>query len=105
MQKLNHCTVRNCFLKIKVTKVYQIKIRENHSTARNYLQKKKTNTHKCKIWALIQKILYGGIRLPILGKLTYDTITTVADRRPIYTVLPVYLMGLFWTANLLKQRH
>ena len=70
-----------------------------------YLQKKMTNTQKFKIWALIQKILYGGIRLPILGKLTYDTITTVADRRPIYTVLPVYLMGLFWTANLLKQRH
>ena len=70
-----------------------------------YLQKKMTNTQKFKIWALIQKILYGGIRLPILGKLTYDTTTTVADRRPIYTVLPVYLMGLFWTANLLKQRH
>jgi len=70
-----------------------------------YLQKKMTNTQKFKIWVLIQKILYGGIRLPILGNLTYDTITTVADRRPIYTVLPVYLMGLFWTANLLKQRH
>jgi len=70
-----------------------------------YLQKKMTNTQQFKIWGLIQKILYGGIRLPVLGKLTYDLLTTVKDKGPIYSVLPVYLMGLIWTTNLLSQRH
>ena len=64
-----------------------------------------TNTQKFKIWAWIQKILYGGIRLPILGKLAYQTLTTVPNKRPAYALLPVYVMGLIWTTKLFTQKH
>jgi len=70
-----------------------------------YLQRKMTNTQKFKIWAWIQKILYGGIRLPILGKLAYQTLTTVPNKRPAYALLPVYVMGLIWTTKLFTQKH
>jgi len=69
-----------------------------------YLQKKMINTERFKIWSTIQKILYGGIRLPILGRLAYKTITTVPNKTPAYALLPVYIMGLIWTVKLFNQK-
>ena len=38
-----------------------------------------------------------------MSYLTYNALSTVEDRRPIYAVLPVYLMGLFWSRTLYKN--
>ena len=51
----------------------------------------------------LQFCLYSFIRLPIMSYLTYNALSTVEDRRPIYAVLPVYLMGLFWSRTLYKN--
>ena len=61
------------------------------------------NTYRFKIWSIIQKILYSGIRLPILGGLTLEIIQNASRKGPIFLLFPVYLMGIVWTYNLLTQ--
>ena len=77
-----------------------------------YLLKKKqreTNAMKLKYLTKYLKIakwlqfgLYSAIRIPYFGYLTYKTITEVEDKKPIFIVLPVYLMGVIWTSKLWK---
>ena len=51
----------------------------------------------------LQFCLYSFIRLPIMSYLTYNALAIVEDKRPIYAVLPVYIMGLFWSRSLYKN--
>ena len=75
------------------------------------IQKKQTESNKLKLLTLnksikfakrLQFALYSMIRIPLLGYLTYTTIRETEDKKPIFVVLPVYLMGVIWTAKLWK---
>jgi hypothetical protein len=37
--------------------------------------------------------------------MAYKTITTVPNKTPAYTLLPIYVMGLIWTAKLFNQKY
>jgi hypothetical protein len=50
----------------------------------------------------LQFAVYSTIRIPFFGYLTYKTVTEVEDKKPIFIVLPVYLMGVIWTSKLWK---
>lgn len=54
-------------------------------------------------WLKIQKIVYGGIRLPVLTWLTYKVWRDAPNKIPVLLAMPVYFMGLAWTATLLKK--
>ena len=68
-----------------------------------YYLKTNKNPKMLKWLKKLQFCLYSFIRLPIMSYLTYTALSTVEDRRPIYAVLPVYLMGLFWSRSLYKN--
>ena len=70
---------------------------------KNKLHSEKHNNMNLALWKKIQAYMYGIIRWPILSYLTYTTLKKVEDPRPIYVVLPVYFMGIFWTINLFKK--
>ena len=71
----------------------------------HYLQKNLINNYTFKIWSILQKILYTGIRLPILGSIMIDILQKVSRKGPIFLLFPVYLMGIIWTYKLLRQKH
>jgi len=75
------------------------------------IKKKQKESNELKLRALSKSIkfskrlqfaLYSMIRIPYFGYLTYKTITEAEDKKPIFVVLPVYLMGVIWTAKLWK---
>jgi len=68
-----------------------------------YYLKTNKDPKKLRLLKKLQFCLYSFIRLPIMSYLTYNALSTVEDKRPIYAVLPVYLMGLFWSRTLYKN--
>ena len=70
---------------------------------KNNLHSDKYNKKNLAFWKKIQAYMYGVIRWPVLSYLTYSTLNKVEDPRPIYVVLPIYFMGIFWTINLFKK--
>lgn len=69
-----------------------------------YIKTGQLDTSKYKFLSALQKLLYVGIRIPVLGNLTNKKLQSfVKDKRPVYMVLPVYLMGLIWSAKLLNN--
>ena len=59
-------------------------------------------TKSIKIAKWLQFAIYSTIRIPFFGYLTYKTIKEVEDKKPIFIVLPVYLMGIIWSSKLWK---
>lgn len=70
---------------------------------KNKIYSDKHNKINLSFWKKIQVYMYGIIRWPILSYLTYSTLKKVDNPRPIYVVLPIYFMGIFWTINLFKK--
>ena len=68
-----------------------------------YLLKKGKNKKTLALAKKIQFCVYSFIRLPIATYLTYDVLRTVDNRIPVYSMIPVYLMGLIWTKSLWKN--
>jgi len=68
-----------------------------------YLIKKGKNKKALTLAKKIQFCVYSFIRLPIATYLTYDVLRTVDNRIPVYSMIPVYLMGLIWTKSLWKN--
>jgi len=60
-------------------------------------------TKKLNWWKKIQKIVYGGIRIPILTWLTLTVWDKAPSKFPLLFVTPVYFMGLAWASKLLKK--
>ena len=60
-------------------------------------------SQKLQWWKKVQKIVYGGIRVPILTWLTMTVWYKAPSKLPILFVTPVYFMGLAWTMQLLKK--
>ena len=54
-------------------------------------------------WLKIQKIVYGGIRVPVLTWLIYKILNNSPSKLPILLATPIYFMGLAWTSILLKK--
>jgi len=60
-------------------------------------------SEKLKWWKKVQKIVYGGIRVPILTWLTMTVWDKAPSKFPLLVVTPVYFMGLAWTMKLLNK--
>mgnify|MGYP000005114212 FL=1 len=60
-------------------------------------------SQKLQRWKKVQKIVYGGIRVPILTWLTMTLWYKAPSKLPLLFVTPVYFMGLAWTMKLLKK--
>ena len=69
-----------------------------------YLHTKYPNHKKIKMWTTIQKWVYAGIRLPVLGYIAVKSVQNSPTKGPISAALPVYLMGLIWTYKLLTAK-
>ena len=54
-------------------------------------------------WLQTQKIIYGGIRIPVLTWITIGVWNKSPNKLPVLLAIPVYFMGLAWTAKLLKK--
>lgn len=65
-----------------------------------YHIKSKSHNSITNFWKRVQAIGYSAIRLPILSYVTYDALRNAENKFPIYTCLPVYFMGIFWSVNL-----
>lgn len=64
----------------------------------------KTNNQVCLFyWKRIQLFLYSIIRCPMLTYLLYITIRDTENLTPVYVILPVYFMGIYWTTTLYKK--
>ena len=68
----------------------------------HYLHSAPTS-QKLQRWKKVQKIVYGGIRVPILTWLTMTLWYKAPSKFPLLFVTPVYFMGLAWTIKLLKK--
>lgn len=77
---------------------YLLKMKQREQNAQRLV----ALTKYVKIAKWIQFALYSSIRIPYFGYLTYKTITEVEDKKPIFIVLPVYIMGIIWTTKLWK---
>jgi len=60
-------------------------------------------SQKLQWWQKVQKIVYGGIRVPVLTWLTMTIWHKAPSKFPLLFVTPVYFMGLAWTIKLLKK--
>lgn len=68
-----------------------------------YLKKdnnKNDNYKKIYILKKIQFYSYSLIRIPIASYLLFDVLNNVDDIKPIIIMLPIYLMGIFWSYRL-----
>lgn len=63
----------------------------------------KTNNPNLKLMKKIQFIIYAFIRIPIFGYYTYLSYITAKNKFPVYTILPLYIMGLIWSKTLWKK--
>jgi hypothetical protein len=71
-----------------------------------YIKKEKlTFTEECKLacWKQTQKVLYTGIRIPILGYYTYLGLKSNNDFTDKLFVTPLYLMGFLWSCKILLK--
>lgn len=57
---------------------------------------------KLQWWLAVQKVVYGGIRVPVITWLTYNIWNNAPDKLPVLLAMPVYFMGLVATATMLK---
>ena len=60
-------------------------------------------TPKLKWWLYVQKIVYVGIRIPILFIISLIVWTTTYDYTAFMIAGPVYLMGIIWSLKLVTQ--
>jgi len=65
-----------------------------------YLLKTGRGKRRLALAKKLQFCMYSFIRLPIVSYLLYDTWFKVDNKTSIYPMLPVYLMGVFWTKAL-----
>ena len=70
-----------------------------------YLHTKYKNENKIKMWSNIQKWIYAGIRLPVLGYIAVKSIQNSPTMGPVKAAIPVYLMGLIWTYKLFNAKN
>ena len=72
----------------------------------NYLKKEKITyieEYKLQFWKYTQKILYTGIRIPILGYYTYNVFSDYNNYTNKIILLPLYVMGVAWSIKIIKK--
>jgi hypothetical protein len=62
--------------------------------------------HKEKIvfLQLLQKILYTGIRVPLLTQKLIQYLLTAPNYKHLFAIMPVYLMGIIWGGKIITQK-
>ena len=68
-----------------------------------YMKQKNINGEKLRLLKKIQFYIYSLIRFPIVTFILIKNYCEVENVKPIYPVIPIYLMGLIWTNQLRKQ--
>ena len=66
------------------------------------MKQKNKNGEKLRLLEKIQFYLFLIIRFPILTYMAYDTVKA-GKEKPVYPIIPIYLMGLVWTYKLGKK--
>ena len=63
------------------------------------------NADKQKIifFQMLQKTLYTGIRIPLLSYKLINYLTTTKTYKHLFTIIPVYLMGIIWGGKIVAQ--
>ena len=51
----------------------------------------------------MQKNLYTGIRIPLLSYKLINYLTTTKTHKHLFTIIPVYLMGIIWGGKIAAQ--
>ena len=65
-----------------------------------YLLKKGTDRNRLALAKKIQFFVYSCIRLPIASYIMYDSWTKVNNKTSTNLMIPIFLMGLFWTKSM-----
>ena len=69
-----------------------------------YLLKNKLgNGEKLKLMKKVQFFTYTIIRWPIMGYMFIKSLMKAKNKNPFFAIIPVYIMGLFWSYNLWKN--
>ena len=69
----------------------------------HYLHTIPPDVQKIMFWKWVQKYFYTIIRIPIVGVVAYRMIKNAPTKGPVAVVAPIYLMGVIWTAKILRQ--
>ena len=70
-----------------------------------YLHKKgPKNINIVHFFQILQKILYCGIRIPMLSRKMINYILTTNTKKHMFAIIPVYLMGMIWGGKILSQK-
>jgi len=70
----------------------------------HYLHRKVPAHKQLLMWKQIQKIVYTGIRVGLVSKLAVKALRKPKNKKPVLVILPIYLMGLIWTAKILAPK-
>ena len=90
-------------IKYKVAQIIGLGELSNIPSYFVYYFLKTKNEKRLALAKKIQFYTYSLIRLPIATYFTYDILMSVNNRIPIYSMIPVYFMGLFWSYKLWKK--
>jgi len=59
---------------------------------------------KIRFYQMLQKILYCGIRIPVLTQKMVLYIMNDRPKKHMFAIFPVYLMGIIWSIKILSQK-
>ena len=69
-----------------------------------YLHTKPLHKNKIQFLRILQKVVYTGIGIPILSLMLIKYIkSNQKNKKMIYPILPVYLMGIIWSCKIISQ--
>ena len=69
----------------------------------HYLHKTGNHKRKIMILKLAQKVVYTGIRIPLLTYLFYHFMRKKRSNSFVYPVFSLYLMGVIWSMKIVSQ--
>lgn len=68
-----------------------------------YYHRENNNRKSLMFWEQVYMCVYGLIRVPIIFIIMLKTLTRVDDFSPVYVMLPIYGVGLYWTCILFNK--
>ena len=68
-----------------------------------YMHKDRKQILKIRFYQMLQKILYCGIRIPLLTQKMILYLLKAKSKKHMFAILPVYFMGLIWGIKILSQ--
>ena len=68
-----------------------------------YYLHQKNNINKIRLFHLLQKIIFIGIRAPILTYKIIKYLQSTGITKHLFAILPGYLMGIIWSSKIITQ--